>query len=244
MNESARGHHGYSMTELLIVLVIVAVLALVGVSMVGYRTEESLRTVMDEIEGTLASAHQFAAASGQDVLVATQGEWSATNPLILAYGSAGTAAVPVTPAAIITQNQNSAQAFRVGVVGSGLVREHLHAEVVTGTRAGDWGTATAGSTAITSVPPFNDSSTGFQGILGTAASNLFQGGSTPASVRISGTNKRFATTFWVEVVAMRGGSPVPGGPVGLLVGLANGSTIYKFYNPGTHDGSQGTWRRI
>jgi prepilin-type N-terminal cleavage/methylation domain-containing protein len=245
-----RGRSGYSMIELLVVLFIIGTLAVVGVTMLRYRTEDSLRTVMDELEGTLASAHKFAVATGQDVLIATSGEWSATNPLVLSYGGAGTAASPTTSSTILTNGATSSQTFRVGVVGSSLIQEHRHAEVVTGDHAGDWATALNGGKDITSVPPFNDATTGFQGIMTAPAvanaawvGNLFQGNAT-TSVRISGSNLRFANTFWIEVVGTRGGAPVPGGPMGLLVVLANGATIFKFYNPGTLSGSNGTWRRI
>jgi hypothetical protein len=34
-----------------------------------------------------------------------------------------------------------------------------------------------------------------------------------------------------------------GSPMGLIVVLANGATIYKFYNPGVLEGN-GKWRKI
>jgi len=79
-----------------------------------------------------------------------------------------------------------------------------------------------------------------------AAQNLFQGGTTDNGVLISGANKRFTSNFFIQVVSSRGGVPVAGGPMGLIVVLANGGTIYKFYNPGVMSGSlnRGKWRKI
>jgi hypothetical protein len=36
---------------------------------------------------------------------------------------------------------------------------------------------------------------------------------------------------------------LPGSPMGLIVVLANGSSVYKFYNPGAREGD-GQWRRL
>ncbi len=239
MRRKPTSRHGFSLAELLVVLVIAGVLAAVGVSMIGNRGSAATRAVLDELEGTLAGAHQFAVATGSDVLVATHGEWSATNPLILAYDNA-----TLSAATIISNGRTRSESFRVAVVGQGLQREHMHAGIVTNANAAWWTTATAGLEDITTVLPFTDSALGFQNILSDATKNLFQGGSTDNSIRISGTNKRFTSTFWIQIVSLRNGQPIPGGPVGLVVGQANGGTIYKFYNPGVMGGGQGKWRRI
>ena len=220
---------GFSLIELLVVLVIVGALASVGVYTLGNRSASAVRQVLDELEGTLLSAQKLAVATGQDVLVATQGEWSATTPLALSFGNA-TLGGP----AILLNGQTDPASFLFTTGG----REFMSTAVVTATNPGWWGT---GNTDINTVAPFNDPNSGFQGLL-TTYPNLFQGGAVASSARISGINKRFTTTFWIEVVAFRGGGPVAGGPMGLLVVQANGASIYKFYNPGVASG--GAWRRM
>ena len=228
---------GYSLIELLLALAIIAVLSVVGVVMVGNRRAGSVREVMNELEGTLLAAQKVSVATGQDILLATQGDWTAANPLILAYGNASQ-----SNATILSNGEKTASSFRLAVTSSGAIgREHLNAAVVTQANAGWWGIAATGSQDLTTVAPFNDATTGFQNIL-TTQPNLFQGGTTVGSARISGTNKRFTSTFWVQVVGITSGVPLAGGPMGLLVVQGNGASIYKFYNPGASSG--GTWRRM
>jgi hypothetical protein len=76
--------------------------------------------------------------------------------------------------------------------------------------------------------------------------NLFLGNANGGlnSVTISGASNRFNTSFIIEVVSTSSsGNPIAGGAMGLIVVLANGSTIYKFYNSGVN-GGDGKWRRI
>jgi len=228
---------GYSLIELLLVLVIIGTISVVGVLKLRSRSAGSVREVMDELEGTLLAAQKSSVATGQDVLLVTQGDWSPANPMIMAYGSA-----TLSTATILSNGQTTANSFRLAVnAAGGLGREHMNAAVVTQANAGWWGTAETGTANITSVAPFNDATTGFQGILASQP-NLFQGGTAVSSARISGDNKRFTTTFWIQVVGISAGAPVAGGPVGLLVVQGNGASIYKFYNPGASSG--GTWRRM
>jgi prepilin-type N-terminal cleavage/methylation domain-containing protein len=241
MAPAVQTNRGYSLAELLVVLAIVGILAIAGVSMIGDRSAASVRSVMDEIEGTLASAHKLSMAGGTDVRIGTHGDWTAANPMILAYGN-GTLPLPT----IIANGQNQSESFRLAVSGASIGRDHLNAKVITNADSADWAAAAVGSDAISSIPPFNDASTGFSTVLGVPSQNLFQGGTTDNGVLISGTNKRFASTFFIQVTSMKNGASVPGGPLGLIVVLANGATIYKFYNPGVLSGSstRGKWRRI
>jgi len=239
MNIFPRQDRGYSLIELLVVLVIVGILGVVGVVTLGNRPSGSLRTVMDELEGTLSAAQKLSVATGRDVMIATTGEWSATNPMRLSYGDATLGA-----ATVLSNGQTAPETFRVGVnAGGGLQREHQYAGVVTVTNNTWWSTVATGSTDINSVDPFHTTA-GFVGIL-TDANNLFQGGNTNVGpARISGANKRFLTTFWIGVVGIKNGQPQAGGPLGVLVVQANGAQVYKFYNPGILNGGNGTWRRI
>lgn len=229
---------GYSLIELLVVLVIVGVLAVVGVVMVGNRPSGSVRSVLDELEGTLSAAQKLSIATGRDVMIATKGEWSATNPMRLAYGEA-----TLGSTLVLSQGELVSETFRVAVnAGGGLGREHMYAGVMTVTNNAWWNTGASGSTDINAGDPFK-STAGFVGIL-SDANNLFQGGTTEGTARISGANKRFLTTFWIGVVSIQDGQPRAGGPMGALVVRAQGAQIYKFYNPGILNGGDGTWRRI
>jgi len=249
------------MIELLTVLVIVGILAMVGVFMLGNRRSGSVRAVMDELEGTLSGAHQLAVATGRDVLIVTHGDWGGGGtPLLMAYGNAASGA-----ATILADGQTNSEAFRVALTQNGeLRREHLSAGIVTVGHGTWWATALGTSTNLDNVAPFNDASSGFKtvdipedlttdpptppvpghSILQEDSQNLFKGGTTMGVVRVSGANKRFTTTFWIKVVSLSNGLPTPGGSMGVLVVQGNGAQVYRFYNPGTLDGGDGTWRRI
>jgi len=61
---------------------------------------------------------------------------------------------------------------------------------------------------------------------------------------INGSSKRFLSAFIIPIVGTTSsGGAVPGAPMGLIVVLDNGASIFKFYNPGARDGD-GIWRRI
>ncbi len=235
MRPTSRSVCGYSLIELLVVIVIVGILSIVGVTMLGSKPAGSVRGIMDELEGVLASAHKRAVATGQDVVITTTGDWAVPNVMTMTFTGASAA-------------DGFTLAFGTNSSGTPdkILREHLHGGVVTAAQAGWWTTALGSGTSLDSVEPFNDANTGFQvagaSILQNSALNLFRGGATAGTVRISGTNKRFTTTVWIEVVGLTNGLPIPGGPMGALVVQANGATIYKFYNPGKSSG--GTWRRI
>ena len=257
MPSHLRRCRGYSLIELLVVLVIVGILAVVGVIMIGNRPAGSVRAVLDELEGVLASAQKRAVATGQDVVISTSGDWGVPNILTMTYTGA-------------TGGDGFTLAHRdSGGVAVALLREHLHGGVVTVDNAAWWDAARGTSTDLSAVAPFNNTvldsaAAAFQGaktpvvpatvpptyeagpsILANSNLNLFKGSTAGvvAAARISGTSKRFTTTFWIEVVGLRNGVPIPGGPMGALVVLANGATIYKFYSPETSGGVR-TWRRL
>ena len=254
MLQAHKNDRGYSLLELLIVLVIATILGVAGVSMIGNRSGSSVRAILDELEGVLMSDQKLAVATGQDVVVASAGNWEFSGtPLILARGTG-----IITADTVVLNGATAPESFKVGVINSnvgvplGLSREHQLAGIVatTGTGSTWWADASAANPTngkvnddITTGTPFNNSSTGFKGVV-VNANNLFAGGSTATSIlRISGLNGRFSAPFYVMVVSTRTGAAVAGGPMGLLVGLGNGGTIYKFYNSGTITGD-GRWRRI
>jgi prepilin-type N-terminal cleavage/methylation domain-containing protein len=241
MNATRRPNYGYSLIELIVVLTIVGILSIVGVSMIGNRPSGAVRGILDELEGVLFNAHKRAVATGQDVILTSSGDWAVPNFMTLTFtGATG----------------GDAWALAHGVsnnIPTGIQREHLHGGVVTVATANWWGlaqgTGANANTDLNTVHPFDTTGTAFHPAAGNSiltddTLNLFKGGVTAGTLRISGTNKRFTTTSYIKVVGLTtNGLPIPGGPMGVLVVQANGATIYKFYTPGIRNGD-GTWRRL
>lgn len=229
---------GYSIVEVLIVLVIVGVLALVGAYMVGSKSAASVRAVLDQLEGTISGAHERAIATGRDVTLAVEGTWTEPDPFLMAYGDATTAdGTSIGSSTILSSGATAAEAFRYLPRD----RDHMHAGIVA-TGSSWWTEAATGSTALSSVEPFSDSSSSFASLVSDPSSdsaNL----SSRGLVKISGVNKRFTDSFYIAVVGLKDGKAFTGGPMGLVVVLKNGATVYKFYNPGIVEGD-GTWRKL
>ena len=250
----AQGASGYSLIELLVVLAIVGILSIVGVSMLGNRGGNSVRVVLDELEGAVMDAHKYASSTGQDVAIVTWGAWNTnvTTPTMFMARGVGSQTdtdiqnvvtdlllpIPVAP----TTDAGKSVAI---VFAPSRSREYMNAGVVVNGSAW-WGNAMTVTSSgkqnqnITAVVPFSADASFIAA--NTAANNLFQ----PAVVKrvtVSGANKRFNTSFMIQVVGMSGGFAIPGGAMGLLVVLNNGATVYKFYNPGVNNGD-GLWRRI
>lgn len=244
---------GYSLIELLVVLAIVGILAVVGVYMLGNRQAGAVRAVMDEMEGALTSAHKAAAATGRDVAIVTWGNWSAATPLIVAHGDAS-----LTDAQIQTTANNLllniAPAAGLGPAGQSVaiafrfqpndpIQSRARFVAVGSPQWTNVMVSAAGRTnqALTSVEPFN---TGPMTGLVADPNNLFTFSAATRRVVISGSNKRFTDTLIIPVVGTSStGGALPAGPMGMIVVLANGGSIYKFYNPGARD-SDGNWRRL
>lgn len=241
------GPSGYSLIELLVVLAIVAILGIAGVSMLGNRGGNSVRVVLDELEGAIMDAHKYAATSGRDVAIVTWGQWDpgTGNSLRMARGVATQTSLAIqtvitTPPASPTDAEKTvAPIFTLSNS-----REYMNAGVAVNgstwwTNAMQANGAGKQNEDLTKVEPFK-SDASFQSAIA-ASNNLFQGGVN--QVTISGANKRFNTSFMIQVVSTAGGFAVPAGAMGLLVVQNNGATVYRFYNPGAANGD-GKWRRI
>jgi len=262
MGQHVRSSRGYSLIEVLMVLAIFAVLAVVGVSMIGNRRAASVRSLLDEVEGALTNARQAATATGRDVAIETWGTWSAGAPLVMAYGDASLlpTLTPLQPVDYLKATANqllAGGAPNPAIPFSQTVAIPFHflpadmtqsrACIVVGTvDTTDWAMAMtplasgAANQDINTVDPFKAGDT-MNGMV-TPANNLFQSAATQAVV--SGTNQRFNTNFIIQIVGISpNAGALPGSPMGLIVVLANGSSIYKFYNPGVLEGD-GKWRRI
>jgi len=260
MSLHARRTQGYSLIEILVVLAIFGILSVVGVSMLGNRQGSSVRSLLDELEGALNNARVLASATGRDVAVETWGTWAAGAPAVMAYGDSSLVPSAAEPANRLFNTANDLLASKPAnpaVPFSQTVAVPFHflpndpnqsrATVVVATvDATSWTTAmkatSSGATNedITTVVPFQAGQS-MAGMV-TDANNLFQ--SAARWVVVSGTNQRFTSNFIIQIV---GTSPsagaLPGSPMGLIVVLSNGASIYKFYNPGAREGD-GKWRRI
>jgi len=239
---------GYSLIELLVVLAIVAILGIAGVSMLGNRGGNSVRVVLDEIEGGIMDAHKYAATSGRDVAIVTWGTWDVTGTaptLFMARGAAAQTSLAIQTAVTTTiAAPTDLQKTCAVLFSPSRSREYMNAGVVV-TGSAWWTNAMQANGSgkqnedLATVEPFK-SDASFQAAF-TPANNLFQGALN--QVTISGANKRFNTSLVVQVVSTAGGAAVPGGAMGLIVVQNNGATVYKFYNPGAANGD-GKWRRI
>ena len=94
------GESGYSLIELLVVLAIVAILAIAGVTMLGNRSGNSVRVVLDELEGAIMDAHKYAATSGRDVAIVTWGTWDVSGTAPTMYMARGVVSATQTSLAI------------------------------------------------------------------------------------------------------------------------------------------------
>lgn len=243
---------GYSLIELLVVLAIVGILSVVGVAMLGNRGGNSVRVVLDELEGAVMDAHKYASSTGKDVAIVTWGPYSATGTTPTLYMARGLTSIasnfataiqgvvlapPATPTMLQQTVSTVFAPFRS--------REYMNAGVVVnGTNL--WTNAMVPNSNgkvnadITTVAPFSTDAA-FQAA-NVPSNNLFQNALN--SVTISGSNKRFNNSFIIQVVSTSSnGLAVPGGAMGLIVVLNNGATVYKFYNSGVNNGD-GQWRRI
>jgi hypothetical protein len=218
-----------------------------------------VRSLLDEVEGALTNARQAATATGRDVAIETWGTWSAAAPLVMAYGDASL--LPPTSAtdqiAATANNLLAGAAANPAVPYSLTVAIPFHylpadmtqarACIVVGTvDTTDWAMAMtplasgAANQDITTLDPFKAGDT-MAGMVA-PANNLFQSAATQAV--ISGSSQRFNTNFIIQIVGVSpSAGALPGSPMGLIVVLANGASIYKFYNPGVLEGD-GKWRRI
>ncbi len=204
---------GYSLIELLLVLVIVGVLVLASVQMIGNRPATAVHSIMDELEGVISAAHKGTTSTLGDITLTATGNWTAATPATLTYtGASG-------PSSNFVYTPTS--------------RDHQYAGIDCGSGWSDDAIASL-KDVVPFAPVAPATTTPFRDAL---ANQLFKGSFAPV---INGYSKQANTGFYIAVVGLRGGAPVPSGPVGVLVMPAGSGTIYKFYRSNSAE----SWRRL
>jgi type II secretory pathway pseudopilin PulG len=220
-------------------MAIVGILAIVGVTMLGDRKANSVRSLMDQIEGVLMNAQSTAVSSSMDIYVSSTGQW--TDGTLILDGRAFNAAnppAPLVPADWKAGNDtkrlgSQAECFR-SLYLSPSNKEHQLAGVDCGN--GWYATARGSASDLKTVVPVS-TTTDLVDAMGTT---LFKGTGGDSYAILNGQTRRFETGFYIVVVGLAGGAPVAGGPVGVILVPKNSSNVYKFYKP---SGST-TWRRL
>lgn len=226
MHPSPVKSRGYSLIELLLVLIIVAILAVAGVVMIRPRRSDSVRSIMAELEGVIVNTQNSASISTRDIYLTTQGDWIAGTlymdgrPLLPTVASP-----PGTGDLTNAANRVGSPAEVFHSLYTAKNSDHLNAGVDT---TGTWYTVALGSAPdLATLPPFSASTS-----LLTALHNpLFIANNAVNDVVFNGISRQFNTGFAIVVVGLAGGSAVPNGPIGVLVVPAQSGEVFKYFKP-------------
>jgi len=237
MKPTRRHSRGYSLIELLVVLVIAGILATVGVLTIGGgRRGSAVRSVLDEVEGVIIASQKGTIAAVRDIYLVSDGAWMAETlildgrPLRLPPVTATPpGAGDLAPGADAKREGGSSECFRSRATRD---RDHMSAGIDVGNTW--YATALGGNPALEAVAPIN----GMVDFTNAMTRPLFTGALN--SVVVNGQTKRFMTGFCVVVVGLQKGIPMPNGPVGVLVVPQNSSSVYKYYK--AEDSA--VWRKL
>jgi len=213
---------GFSLLEMLVVVVIIGILAVVMGSWYGAPQPAAVKGTVQSVYGILADARTTARSFGRTVTLTITGT---QTDLAVTFPTQGDVLLPPVPQPMTTwrKDANGASAMKYSGVDSG----------------GAWpiyAQATPNPDPLAGADPaINALFTG--GVPPGAGGNLFTGGpfSFDAQVRAN-------RDFYVFVGGMRNGASYPSAPVGLvLVTRANG--IHAFFKPNARDAAV-PWQRL
>ncbi len=229
---------GFTLIEMLVVLFIVGVLGVSAAIYLSGRESGGVRSVLDELEGSLVAAQNSTLLMSRDVYVSTNGTWL-NGSLILdgrPFQEPNIVPNPPTAADLVagddTRRQGPQnQCFRSLFPRS---RDHRSAAVLTSAQEDWYARARGGAPDLAAVEPVASQADLVQAL----GNRLFTGDVN--SVVINAQNKRFERGFSVVVVGLAGENPQPDGAVGILVVPANSTMVYKYFKA---EGDT-TWRRM
>lgn len=205
---------GYSLIELLVVLVIVGILALgAGSYLFQSRQKPAVLNLLNEVEGLISESHKAAGTTLGNMVVEGAGSWGAKT-LELNFQRKNAPGVPLSKL-----RADAAQDWQYAGIDTG----------------GGLATAVGGESleaALAGTTPdlLNEITTAL-------GQNLFSVG---GRVELNAFNKQFMTGFHIPVVGLRDGASFAGAPAGVVV--VSGNRIYKFYKAGP--GAGNPWRRL
>lgn len=218
---------GFSLLEMLLVVVIIGILAVAGGTMSGAAQPAAVKGTLNSLYGILVEARTVARTTGRMVTLTTSGH---QGTLQLTFPSQGDV-TPVPDGQALTTWLRSAGGTSAsqysGIDTNGSWPVYTQAAPVPDPLLGNEPAIAALFTSGT--PP---------GVTG----KLFTGADTDASTFSFDATGRANRDFYVYVGGMRNGASYPSAPVGLVL-VTRASGVHAFYKPNAGDANV-PWQRL